>query len=93
VDSLNPGSELHKSSDDETLSRRESDVLEQVIQKLSNKQIAKTLFITPETVKWHLSNIYRKLGVTDRRRAALIGRQLPQSAQVGAGTDPTPIDM
>ncbi len=55
---------------DGTLSRRESDILELVKQRMSNKQIAKLLFITPETVKWHLKNIYRKLGVSDRRLAA-----------------------
>lgn len=56
---------------DGTLSRRESDILELIGQKMSNKQIAKQLFVTPETVKWHLKNIYRKLGVSDRRLAAL----------------------
>lgn len=63
--------------DDHALSRRELDILELITQKLSNKQIAKLLFITPETVKWHLKNIYRKLGVSDRKLAAHKSRQLP----------------
>ena len=33
------------------------------------KQIAKALLITPETVKWHLKNIYGKLGVSGRTLA------------------------
>ena len=62
------------------LSSRESDVLELVSQKLSNKQIARKLFITPETVKWHLKKIYRKLGVSGRQLAAQRGRQMPTDA-------------
>lgn len=67
-----------ESQEEDTFSRRELDILELVTQKLSNKQIAKTLFITPETVKWHLKNIYKKLGVSDRRLAAQRGKQMPQ---------------
>jgi len=59
---------------DNSLSSRELDILELVGQKLSNKQIARKLFITPETVKWHLKKIYRKLGVSDRLLAAQRGR-------------------
>jgi DNA-binding NarL/FixJ family response regulator len=33
---------------------------------LSNREIAKTLFIQPGTVEFHLTNIYRKLGVASR---------------------------
>ncbi|HEX5805734.1 MAG TPA: LuxR C-terminal-related transcriptional regulator [Macromonas sp.] len=58
------------------LSSRECDVLALVGQKLSNKQIARKMFITPETVKWHLKNIYRKLGVSDRQQAVERGAQL-----------------
>lgn len=63
-------------TDEDTLSCRELEVLELVMKKLSNKQIAKTLFITPETVKWHLRNIYKKTGVSDRSLAAQIGKQM-----------------
>jgi len=55
--------------DGEILSEREVDVLELVTKGLSNKQIAKTLLIAPETVKWHLKNIYSKLGVSGRTLA------------------------
>ena len=51
------------------LSNREIDVLIQLQERLSNKEIAQRLFISPETVKTHLSNIYQKLNVKNRRQA------------------------
>jgi ATP/maltotriose-dependent transcriptional regulator MalT len=51
------------------LSNREIDVLIQLQERLSNKEIAQRLFISPETVKTHLSNIYQKLNVKSRRQA------------------------
>jgi DNA-binding NarL/FixJ family response regulator len=45
-------------------------VLKALVQGLSNKQIAKKLFITEQTVKFHLTNIYRKLQVSNRTEAA-----------------------
>ncbi|MBW2516678.1 MAG: winged helix-turn-helix transcriptional regulator, partial [Deltaproteobacteria bacterium] len=51
------------------LSNREIDVLIQLQERLSNKEIAQRLFISPETVKTHLSKIYQKLNVKSRRQA------------------------
>jgi DNA-binding NarL/FixJ family response regulator len=45
-------------------------VLRSLAQGLSNKQIAAKLFITEQTVKFHLTNIYRKLQVSNRTEAA-----------------------
>jgi LuxR family transcriptional regulator, maltose regulon positive regulatory protein len=60
----------------ESLSRREQDILGLVTKGLANKQIARTLLITPETVKWHLKNVYSKLGVSGRTLAAHRARQM-----------------
>lgn len=49
------------------LSKREEDVIRQVVRGLSTKQIADELFITEHTVQRHLSNIFEKVGVRSRR--------------------------
>ena len=57
-------------------------VLKALAQGLSNKQIAKELFVTEQTVKFHLTNIYRKLQVSNRTEAARYAYQR------GLATDP-----
>jgi LuxR family transcriptional regulator, maltose regulon positive regulatory protein len=52
------------------LSGRERDILELVAQAMPNKKVARVLNITPETVKWHLKNVFSKLGVSGRDEAA-----------------------
>ncbi|MHC1481216.1 LuxR C-terminal-related transcriptional regulator [Frateuria aurantia] len=51
------------------LSERESQALGLIAEGQSNKEIARSLNISPETVKWHLKNIYGKLHVTSRTQA------------------------
>lgn len=53
----------------EPLSNRELEVLALLAQRLQTKEIAGKLFISPETVKTHLRNIYQKLRVNSRRQA------------------------
>ncbi len=48
---------------------REKEVLQLVDRGLSNKEIARVLRLEPETVKWHLKNIFSKLGVANRVQA------------------------
>jgi DNA-binding NarL/FixJ family response regulator len=52
------------------LSERETVVLEAVSRGLSNREIARELWISEQTVKFHLRNLYRKLGVSSRTEAA-----------------------
>lgn len=60
----------------EPLSDRELQVLRLVAAGATNREIAARLFITPGTVKNHLTNILGKLGVSDRAQAALKAREL-----------------
>ncbi len=53
------------------LTNREEEVLQMVGAGLANKAIARQLGITERTVKAHLTNIFQRLGVTDRTQAAL----------------------
>jgi ATP/maltotriose-dependent transcriptional regulator MalT len=59
-----------------TLTRRESEVLELIVQGLMNKEIARTLFITESTAKVHVRRICRKLGVRTRVEAAVRASEL-----------------
>jgi len=56
---------------DVPLTQRESEVLRQMALGLTNKEIAKMLGISYETVKEHVQHILRKLGVSDRTQAAV----------------------
>jgi DNA-binding NarL/FixJ family response regulator len=51
------------------LSKREVTILQALQSGRSNKQIATELFLAEQTVKFHLTNIYRKLGVNSRTEA------------------------
>ncbi len=57
--------------DNNPLSEREREILQLVSQGKSNKQIALDLFISVNTVKVHVSNIYEKIGVSSRTEATL----------------------
>lgn len=53
------------------LSQRERQVLELLARGCSNKEIGNTLFVTEDTVKYHLKNLYGKLGSRRRTEAIL----------------------
>jgi DNA-binding NarL/FixJ family response regulator len=70
------------------LTRREREILSMVAKGSSNGELARELWVTEQTVKFHLSNIYRKLEVSNRTQAARRGWELgliaPASESVSA---------
>lgn len=52
------------------LTRREREILTLVSEGMANAEIARLLWVSEQTVKFHLSNIYRKLNVTNRTQAS-----------------------
>jgi len=52
------------------LTKRELEILDLVAEGLPNAEIGRRLWITEQTVKFHLSNVYRKLGVSNRTQAS-----------------------
>jgi len=62
--------DLLTSQDDDRFTRREASILRRIVAGLSNRAIAEELFITRDTVRWHLRCAYTKLGVHDRRQAS-----------------------
>jgi len=60
----------------EPLSEREREVLQLIAEGLTNRQIAQKLFLSPNTIRVHASNIYAKLGVHNRTQAAAEARKL-----------------
>jgi DNA-binding NarL/FixJ family response regulator len=54
------------------LTAREREVLDCIVEGMSNKQVARALGITEKTVKTHVSHLLAKLGVRDRTQAAVL---------------------
>jgi DNA-binding NarL/FixJ family response regulator len=74
---LGPVTELRETEElTEELTDRESEVLQWLAQGMANKQIALRLKISEHTVKFHVSAIYAKLGVTNRTEAVRRGARL-----------------
>ena len=62
-------------AEDVELTKREQTILEALQTGRSNKQIAEKLFLAEQTVKFHLTHIYKKLGVSSRAGAVATGCQ------------------
>ncbi len=83
VDHLSQQATLHRAGAQqsvktlrEPLSERELEILRALAHSMSNKRIALVLGVSPETVKWHLRNVYTKLGVAGRDDAVARARDL-----------------
>jgi len=66
-----PGDSPGKDRERSPLSQREREIVVLVAQGFKNKEIAERMFISEQTVKNHLHNIFDKLGVSDRLELAL----------------------
>jgi DNA-binding CsgD family transcriptional regulator len=68
------------------LSHREKEVVDLMLLGMTNKEIARHLYLSPETVKTHASNLFRKLGARNRTEAAikvlaLVAHEAPYSSR------------
>ena len=70
------------------LTEREAEILGLVAAGLSNAEVARREWVSEQTVKAHLTHIYRKLGVRNRTAAAMWLRDREQEAARGT----TPVD-
>ena len=83
------------SSGDETLLRscltpREREILALVAEQRTNAEVARMLWLSRETVKFHLANVYRKLGVSSRAEAARWARRHGLTRAAGSQAAPQP---
>jgi DNA-binding NarL/FixJ family response regulator len=68
------------------LSERETEILTLIADGQSNGQIARRLFLSEKTVRNHITNIFSKIGVTDRAAAITLARE--NGLHIGAGALP-----
>lgn len=66
---------IDKEHDIELLTDREKEILNLIAKGLKNKEISDKLFISEGTVKVHINNILKKLGVSDRNKAIIIAKE------------------
>ena len=69
-----PEEKLASIMDSFNLSQREREIAELIYQGKNNKEIAAILYLSPNTIKVHASNLYRKLGAANRVQAAQVLR-------------------
>ncbi|WP_010483772.1 LuxR C-terminal-related transcriptional regulator [Pseudomonas sp. S9] len=62
--------------DNQDVSRREREILRFVGAGLSNRDIAQAVHLSEATIKWHLHNLFSKMGVRSRTQAVLKGKSL-----------------
>jgi len=74
VASPQTGTSRHAADRLASLSAREREIVRLIVDGASNKEVAAALAISERTVKGHLSNVFQKLGVTDRLKLVLLIR-------------------
>ncbi len=62
--------------ENQDVSHREREILRLVAAGLSNRDIAQAVHLSEATIKWHLHNLFAKLGVRSRTQAVLKGKSL-----------------
>lgn len=72
------------------LTRRETEILRELLWERSIVEIAETLVITPRTVKYHISNLFQKTGATTQKTLKRILRK--QKRRFDSGLDVVPSD-
>jgi len=83
-----PEQELEPVAPGAVFTSRELEILRLVAEGYSNPELAKMLWVTKQTIKFHLTKIYRKIGVSNRTEAArwaLLHGLLPERQEVPAG--------
>lgn len=70
---------------DPDFSQRETEVLRLLSAGHSNRDMARALGMAPDTVKWHLKNIFGKLGVANRTQAVLRLQQIGLGGEAARG--------
>jgi DNA-binding NarL/FixJ family response regulator len=71
------------------LTRREREILRLVAEGHSNAELARMLWVTEQTVKFHLSNVYRKLDVSNRTEASRWAQLNGLLPKAGSGEQPS----
>ena len=80
-----PAATARRTAQDGLLSPRELEVLQLVAAGSTNGEIARKLWVSEQTVKFHVSNIYRKLGVANRTEASSYAHV---NGLIGGGPEP-----
>ena len=64
-----------------SLNERERQIVALVVDGLTNSEIGDELGLSRSAVKWHLANIFRKLGVTSRTQVAVMATRRSQERE------------
>ena len=76
-------------SDEVKLTSREKEILYLVGRGMNNQQIADSLYITRETVRWHIRGLYTKIGMHDRQSVVSYAAEFCAAAESGEDQIPS----